>query len=143
MQLRWERGDYLASVIIQISEHVHDITNLQTPIGEIFSCLHSSSVGGRVAGTTLRAVDEETVGLVVLGVQQDRPTVSAYIVNCVRAGDENGRCIYYIFDAPGFYYSQCSLWIFHDRLSSSVRAHIRVYGKGPAPAKAERGNFQV
>jgi hypothetical protein len=127
MQLRWERGDYLASVIIQISEHVHDITNLQTPIGEIFSCLHSSSVGGRVAGTTLRAVDEETVGLVVLGVQQDRPTVSAYIVNCVRAGDENGRC----------------MWIFHDRLSSSVRAHIRVYGKGPAPAKAERGNFQV
>jgi hypothetical protein len=34
MQLRWERGGYLASVIIQISEHVHDITNLQTTIGD-------------------------------------------------------------------------------------------------------------
>jgi hypothetical protein len=67
------------------------------------------------------------VHLVVLGVQQDRSTVSAYIVNCVRASDENGRCMYYIFDAPGFYHSQCSLWIFHDRISSSVRAHIRVY----------------
>jgi hypothetical protein len=105
--------------------------------------LPASSVVGRVAGTTLLAVDEETVHLVVLGVQQDRPTVSAYIVNCVRASDENGRCMYYIFDAPGFYYSQCSLWIFHDRLFSSVRKHMRVYGKGPAPAKAERGNFQV
>jgi hypothetical protein len=30
---------------------------------------HSSSVGGRVAGPTLRAVDEETVHLVILGVQ--------------------------------------------------------------------------
>jgi hypothetical protein len=75
-------------------------------------------------------------------VQQDRSTVSAYIVNCVRAGDENGRCMYYIFDAPGFYYSQCSLWIFHDRLSSIVRTHMRIYGKGPAPAKAERGDFR-
>jgi hypothetical protein len=97
---------YLASVIVQIFEHVHNITNLQTPIAE---ALPVSSVDGRVAGTTLRAVDEKTVHLVVLGVQQDRSTVSAYIVNCVRASDENGWCMYYIFDAPGFYYSQCSL----------------------------------
>jgi hypothetical protein len=74
---------------------------------------HSSSVGGRVAGPTLRAVDEETMHLVILGVQQDRPTVSAQIVNGVRAGDENGRCIYDILGAPGFHYSQCSLWILH------------------------------
>jgi hypothetical protein len=31
---------------------------------------HSSSVGGRVAGPALRAVDEETMHLVFLGVQQ-------------------------------------------------------------------------
>jgi hypothetical protein len=43
----------------------------------------SSPVGGRVAGPTLRAVDEETVHSVILGVQQDRSTVSAQIVNGV------------------------------------------------------------
>jgi hypothetical protein len=104
---------------------------------------HSSSVGGRVAGPTLRAVDEETVHLVILGVQQDRSTVSAQIVNGVQAGDENGRCIYYILGAPGFHYSQCSSWILHGRLSSSAGAHIHAYEKGPSPAKAERGNLQV
>jgi hypothetical protein len=102
MQLRWKRGGYLSSVIIQISEHVHDITNLQTPIGE--------SLAVSIKRLTPRSlhVDEETVDLIVLGVQQDRSTVSAYIVNCVRAGDENGRRMYYIFEGPGFYYSQCS-----------------------------------
>jgi hypothetical protein len=144
---------YLASVIDQIFEHDHDIKRrlaklylfqlgINAPLTSPRPLPHSSSVDGRVAGTTLRAMDEETVHLVVLGVQQDGSTVSAYIVNCVRAGDENGRCTYYIFDAPGFHYSQCSLWIFHDRLFSSVRAH-RAYRKGPAPAKAKRGNFQV
>jgi hypothetical protein len=101
------------------------------------------SLGGRAAGPTLRAVDEETVHLVILGVKQDRSTVSAQIVNGVRAGDENGRCIYYILDAPGFHYSQCSLWILHDRFSSSAGAHIRIHEKRPAPAKAERGILQV
>jgi hypothetical protein len=96
------------------------------------------SVGGRVAGPTFRAVDEETVHLVILGVQQDRSTVSAQIVNGVRAGDENGRCIYYILDTTGFHYSQCSLWIWHGRLSSSAGAH-----KGRASAKAERGIWQA
>jgi hypothetical protein len=31
-------NDYLASVIIQISEHVHDITNLQNADWRIFGC---------------------------------------------------------------------------------------------------------
>jgi hypothetical protein len=51
---------------------------------------HSSSVVGRVAGSTVHAVDEETVNLVVLGMQQDRSAVSTYIVNGVRAGDARG-----------------------------------------------------
>jgi hypothetical protein len=111
-------------------------------IEDIRALPRSSSVGGRVAGPTLRAVDEETMHLVILGVQQNRPTVSAYIVNCVRAGDENGRCMYYIFNAPGFYYSQCLLWIFHDRLSSSVRTHMRVYGKAPHQRKLSEAIFR-
>jgi hypothetical protein len=80
----------------------------------------------------LRAVDEKTVHLVVLGVQQDRPTVSAYIVNCVRASDEKGRCMYYIFDLL------LSMFVvdFHDRLSSSVRTHMRVYGKVPRTSES-------
>jgi hypothetical protein len=36
----------------------------------------SSSVVGRVAGSTFHAVDEETVHLVVLGMQQDCSAVS-------------------------------------------------------------------
>jgi len=32
---------------------------------------------GRVAGPALRAVDEEAMHLIVLGVQQDRPAVAA------------------------------------------------------------------
>jgi hypothetical protein len=95
---------------------------------------HSSSVDGRVAGPTLRAVDEETVHLVVLGVQQDRSTVSAQIVNGVRAGSENGRCIHNIFDAPGFHHSQCSLWSFH---VAPLRALARIF----APMK-KKGRTQ-
>jgi hypothetical protein len=103
----------------------------------------SSSVVGRVAGPTLHAVDEETVHLVVLGMQQDCSAVSTYIVNGVRAGDENGRRFHCIFDAPGLHYSQCSAWILHGRLSLSAGAHIYAYEKGPAPTKAERGDLQV
>jgi hypothetical protein len=36
-----------------------------------------SSVNGRVAGPALRAVDEEAMHLIVLGVQQDRLAVTA------------------------------------------------------------------
>jgi hypothetical protein len=35
------------------------------------------SVNGRVAGPALRAMDEEAMHLIVLGVQQDRPAVAA------------------------------------------------------------------
>ena len=45
-----------------------------------------ASVNGRVVRATLRAVDEETVHLVVLGVQQDRPAVPANEIDRVGAG---------------------------------------------------------
>jgi hypothetical protein len=83
------------------------------------------------------------VHLVVLGMQQDRSTVSASIVNGVRACDENGRCIYYIFDAPGFHYSQCSFGILHGRRFLSAGAYICADEKIPALAKTGRGILQV
>jgi hypothetical protein len=99
------------------------------------------SVGGRVAGPTLRAVDEETVHLVILAVQQDRSTVSAQIVNGVRAGDQSGVHLLH---------SRCpwppllSMFVvdFAWCLSSNAR-RIRAHEEGPAPAKAERGHVQV
>jgi hypothetical protein len=72
------------------------------------------SVVGRVAGLALRAADEEAVHLIVLGVQQDRPAVTAKKINGVRTGDENRRRIHRVFDACGFHDSQFSCWIFHD-----------------------------
>jgi hypothetical protein len=51
-------------------------------------------------------------------------------------------CIYYILDAPGFHYSQCSLWILHGAFLRML-ARIRAHEEGPAPAKAERGHVQV
>jgi hypothetical protein len=75
---------------------------------------HPSSVDGRVAGPTLRAVDEEAVDLIVLGVHQDRPAVAAKKIDGVRAGDKNGWRIHRVFGAPGFHDLQFSCWIFHD-----------------------------
>jgi hypothetical protein len=50
----------------------------RSPIGDVpFGLGHHSSVNGRVAGPALRAVDEEAMHLIVLGVQQDRPAVAA------------------------------------------------------------------
>jgi hypothetical protein len=75
---------------------------------------HSSSVDGRVAGPTLRAVDEEAVDLIVLGVHQDRPAVAAKKIDGVRAGDKNGWRVHRVFGAPGFHDLQFSCWICHD-----------------------------
>jgi hypothetical protein len=46
----------------------------------------SKSVDGGVAGPALRAVDEEAVNLIILGVHQDRPKVAAQKINGVRTG---------------------------------------------------------
>src|ERR1700680_2436571 len=45
MELRWGRAGYLASVILPIFEHVHDITDLPKPIaeGSAFSIRRSGS----------------------------------------------------------------------------------------------------
>jgi hypothetical protein len=71
------------------------------------------SVVGRVAGLALRAADEEAVHLIVLGVQQDRPAVTAKKINGVRTGDANRRRIHRVFNAGCFHDSQFSCW-FHD-----------------------------
>jgi hypothetical protein len=75
---------------------------------------HSLSVDGRVAGPALRAVDEQPVHLIVLGVHQDCPTVAAQKINGVRTGDENRWRIHSVFEASGFYHLQFSCRIFHD-----------------------------
>jgi hypothetical protein len=53
------------------------------------------------------------VHLIVLGVHQDRAAVTAQKINCVRAGDENGRRIDCMFETSGFHYPQFLRWIFH------------------------------
>jgi hypothetical protein len=82
--------------------------------GDALQSGHHSSVDGRVAGTTLRAVDKEAMHLIVLGVQQDRPAVAAEKINGVGAGDENRWRIHGVFEAGGFDYPQFSRWILHD-----------------------------
>ena len=85
---------------------------------------HSLSVDGRVAGPALRAVDEQPVHLIVLGVHQDCPTVAAQKINGVRTGDENRWRIHSVFEACGFYHLQFSCRIFHDlRLSPRWRTY--------------------
>jgi hypothetical protein len=93
---------------------------------------HSSSVDGRVAGPALRAVDEQPVHLIVLGVHQDRPTVAAQKINGVRTGDENRWCIHSVFEACGFYHLQFSCRIFHDlRLFPCWRTYRDELGEAP------------
>jgi hypothetical protein len=72
------------------------------------------SAVGRVAGLALGAADEEAVHLIVLGVQQDRPAVTAKKINGVRTGDENRRRIHRVFNAGCFHDSQFSCRIFHN-----------------------------
>jgi hypothetical protein len=104
-------------------------------------CEHRSSVNGRVAGPALRAVDEEAVRLIVLGVQQDRPAVAALKINGVRAGDENRWRIHCVFEASGFDDPQFSRWILHDlpvyliwrpqfRKQDRKKATLRFRGRG-------------
>jgi hypothetical protein len=93
---------------------------------------HSSSVDGCVAGPALRAVDEQPVHLIVLGVHQDRPTVAAQKINGVRTGDENRWCIHSVFEAGGFYHLQFSCRIFHDlRLFPCWRTYRDELGEAP------------
>jgi hypothetical protein len=46
---------------------------------------------GRVARLALRTADEEAVHLIVVGVQQDRPAVTAKKINGVRGGENRRR----------------------------------------------------
>jgi hypothetical protein len=72
---------------------------------EMSPSVWGTSVNGRVAGPALRAADKEAMHLIVLGVQQDRPTVAAKKINGVRACDENRWRIHRAFEARGFPYS--------------------------------------
>jgi hypothetical protein len=62
---------------------------------------------------TFVAVDKEAVHLVVLGVHQDYPAVTAKKINGVRTGDENRWRIHCVLKACGFHHSQFPCRISH------------------------------
>jgi hypothetical protein len=105
---------------------------------------HSSSVDGRVARPALRAVDEQPVHLIVLGVHQDCPTVAAQKINGVRTGDENRWRIHSVFEACGFYHLQFSCRIFHDlRLSPRWRTYRDKLFEAPSLSVSLRSLYQL
>ena len=73
--------DFLSGLFAAMEKTPHQQTRYgamaDPQLGVPLGLGHHSSVNSRVAGPALRAVDEEAMHLIVLGVQQDRPAVAA------------------------------------------------------------------
>ena len=70
----------------------------------------SLAVRGVVAAAR-HAMDHQVVDLPVLGVHQDRVAMTARVIDCMRAGDQNGRRADDCADAGGGNDLQTYFWI--------------------------------